>query len=107
MTKYLETVVPGEVTSWRRASEIRLINSEPPESKTIEVERTVYPDGFTRDVVTAQFDFTLTPANSVVEIPIVDPETYEPTEQTFTTGQFALMATSFYFWQARNRDGTP
>lgn len=106
MPKYLETTIPGEVNTWRRASEIRLINSEPPESKTIEVERTVYPDRFTRDVVTAQFDFTLTPEKAAIEIPIVDPETYEPTEQTFTTGQFALMATSFYFWQARNRDGS-
>lgn len=104
-TKYLRNVITGDVDSWRRASEILLINSEPPEARTFEVERTVYPDGFIRDIFTAQFDFTLTPEKSATVIPLVDPETYAPTAQTFTAGQFALMATSFYFWQARLRDG--
>ena len=104
-TLYKQSTIPGEVTSWRRACEIRLINIEPPEARTYEVERTVYPDGYTRDEPTAQFDFTLTPENMAQEIPLVDPETYEPTGQTFTAGQFALMATSLYFWQARQRDG--
>ena len=103
MTKYLETTTPGEVNSWRRAVEIRLINQDPPLALIYEVERTVYPDGFQRDISTAQFDIVMTDPG--LQIPMVDPETYEPTGATFAANEFFAMAASLYFWKARQRDG--
>jgi hypothetical protein len=102
-TKYLETTIPGEVNSWRRVDEIRLKNIEPPMALVYEVERTVYPDGFQRDIPTAQFDIEMT--DPTQEIPLVDPVTFEPTGQTFQAGAFFAMAASLYFWRARQRDG--
>lgn len=102
-TLYKETIVPGEVVSWHRADRIVLLNTDPPEARIHEVERKTYPDGRVIDVPTAQFDIEMTDPDE--SIPLVDPVTFEPTGQTFTAGQFAVMATSLYFWKARQRDG--
>lgn len=103
MTKYLESTVPGDVNTWRRANEIRLLNTDPPEARVFEVEKKVYPDGLVVETPTAQFDIVMT--DPMQTIPLVDPVTYEPTGETFTAGEFAVMATSLYFWKARERDG--
>ena len=101
MSKYLESTVPGEVHSWRRANKLELINSEPPEVRAYVVDRTVYPTGETTDRNAVQMDFVMT--DPTVEIPIIDLETYEPTEQTFTAGEFQLMAASVALWIMRGQ----
>jgi hypothetical protein len=40
-----------------------------------------------------------------LEIPFVDPETYEPIEITFKAGEFALMATSLAMLKIRQYKG--
>lgn len=99
MSKYLESTVPGEVHSWRRANRLELINSEPPEVRAYVVDRTVYPTGEMTDRNEVQMDFVMT--DPTIEIPVIDPETYEPTEQTFTAGEFSLMAASVALWMMR------
>jgi hypothetical protein len=63
------------------------------------VDRTRFTDGSIGDKLGPQFDCRLyDPAH---EIPLIDPTTYEPTEATFTAGQFALMASSLALWMMR------
>lgn len=101
MSKYLESTVPGEVHSWRRANRLELVNSDSPEVRAHIVDRTVYPTGEIIDRNATQMDFVMT--DPTVEIPVIDPETYEPTDQTFTAGEFQLMATSMALWMMRGQ----
>lgn len=101
MSLFLESTTPGEVHSYRRANEIRLINTPIPEARIFVVDRTTYPTGETIDRNPVQLDYRLT--DPTVQIPIIDPETYEPTEQTFSAGQFQLMAASVALWLMRGQ----
>lgn len=96
---YMQKTISGEITQWRRASKVELINSDIPEARVFVQDRTVYPDGTVRDEAGPQLDFKLT--DTSVEIPLIDPTTYEPTESTFTAGQFQLMAASVALWLMR------
>lgn len=100
-----EIVIPGEVRSYPRANRVELINTEPPEARIHAVDRTTYPDGTVVDRNPVQLDVIMT--DPAVEIPLIDPETYEPTEQTFTAGQFQVMAASVAMWQIRQHKGIP
>lgn len=99
MSLFLESITPGEVHSYRRANEIHLINTPIPEARVFSVERTTYPTGETVDRNLVQLDYRLT--DPTIQIPIIDPDTYEPTEVTFSAGQFALMAASVALWLMR------
>lgn len=96
---YLQKTITGEITQWRRASRVELINSDMPEARVFVQDRTVYPDGTVRDEAGPQLDYRLT--DPAIEIPMIDPTTYEPTEVTFTAGQFQLMAASVALWLMR------
>ena len=98
-----ETVIPGEVRSYPRATHVELINTEPPEARIHAVDRTTYPTGEVVDRNPVQLDHVMT--DPAVEIPLIDPETYEPTEQTFTAGQFQVMAASVAMWKIRQHKG--
>lgn len=98
-----ETVIPGEVRSYPRATHVELINTEPPEARIHAVDRTTYPTGEVVDRNPVQLDHVMT--DQTVEIPLIDPDTYEPTEQTFTAGAFQLMAASVAMWKIRQHKG--
>jgi hypothetical protein len=98
-----ETVIPGEVRSYPRANKVELLHTEPPEARVHVVDKTTYPNGEVKDQNPVQLDHIMTDPN--LEIPFVDPETYEPTELTFKAGEFALMATSLAMWKIRQHKG--
>jgi hypothetical protein len=96
MTKYKEetSTVAGEKLEWRRASVIHLYNEDTPRIEIQHEKRTVYPDGNSRNDYLWVLNHTM--SDAALEIPLVDPDTFEQTETKFTAGQFALMAASIY-----------
>lgn len=102
MSLYKESTVPGEVHSYRRANRVELLNTDPPEARVFAVDRVTYPTGETVERNPVQLDYQLT--DPAVEIPLIDPDTYEPTAQTFTAGQFWLMAASVALWLMRKNE---
>lgn len=105
MSLFLESTTPGEVHSYRRANEIHLINTPIPEARVFVVDRVTYPTGETVDRNSVQLDYQMT--DPTVQIPIIDPETYEPTETTFPAGQFQLLAASVALWLMRQQEQVP
>ena len=103
MPKYLETTVLGEVRSYPRATHLELINTDPPEARVHAVDRTTYPTGEVVDRNPVQLDHIMT--DPAMEIPVIDLETYEPTEATFTAGYFQLLAASVAMWKIRQHKG--
>lgn len=103
MSKYLETTTPGEVRSYPRANKIELLNTDPPEARVFAVDRTTYPTGEIVDRNQVQLDYVA--SDPTVEIPLIHPDTYEPTESTFTVGYFQLMAESVAMWRIRQHKG--
>lgn len=98
-----EIVIAGEIRSHPVAVKVELIHAEPPEARVHIVDRTTYPNGEMVDKNPVQIDHVMT--DQLLEIPFVDPETYEPTVNTFTAGEFALMATSFAMMKIRQNLG--
>lgn len=105
MALYKESTTPGAVHSYRRANRIELINSDVPEARVYAVDRVTYPDGVVLERNPQQIDYALT--NPAQIIPIIDPETYEPTAQTFTAGEFYVLAASVALWLMRLQEPTP
>lgn len=102
MSNYLERTIPGEMTTYRRASRIELHNSQVPEARVFVVDRVTYPDGETVDKPGPQIDYQA--ADPTVEIPYIDPDTYEPMDATFTVAQFQAMAASVALWLMRGQE---
>jgi hypothetical protein len=100
---YKEEVVAGEITKWRRMSHGVLTNGEIPKIELHDEDRTVLPDGTSISQYVGALTYAMT--DPTVEIPLIDPETFEPTEQTMTAGQIWLALASVYLWLARQRDG--
>ena len=103
MANYKETVVEGEITSWRRMTHGVVYNSEIPKIELHDEDRTVLPDGTSISSYVGQLDYALT--DPTVEIPLIDPDTFEQTETTMTAGEIWLAMASVYLWLARQRDG--
>lgn len=98
-----DTPVSGTITSYQRAELLVMRNSTPPVVECHEVTRTIYPTGEVRDTPTGIIRHTAD--DMALEIPMIDPKTFEPIPgQTFTAGQFALMGASIYMFLARARD---
>lgn len=99
--KYREEVIEGQISTWRRARQIILDNphNAAPQATCYETEITVLPSGdcIEKSVDTQSYALT----DPAVEIPVIDPETYETTAQTFTAGEFQLMAASVALWMMR------
>jgi hypothetical protein len=102
MASYNQRVTEGEITSWLRAYKIELHNTEPPILECYEQDRTVIPDGTIINRSTDVLKYTMTDPTDT--IPLIDPDTFEATEDHFTAGQFWLMAASTYMFLARRRD---
>jgi len=101
MALYKEQTSEGTVTQWNRVRQLVLDNpiDAQPSIMAHEYEAKRYPDGSTAEKAVASHSYTLT--DPMVEIPIIDPETYEPTDQTFPAGQFYLLAASVALWLMR------
>ena len=96
-------VLTGTVTTYQRAELLVLRNDDPPKIECHEVLRTVYPTGVTTNVPVGILTHTV--SDMTLEIPLIDPATFDPVPgQTFTAGQFYLMAASVYMHLARERD---
>jgi hypothetical protein len=102
MPFYKERVVTGEVTSYRRADKIELLNVIPPEVHCYVSDRVTYPTGETVDRNLTRIDFQM--LDPTEQIPIINPVDYEPTAQTFPAGQFHLMAASVALWLMRENE---
>lgn len=99
--KYREEIIEGQISTWRRARQMVLDNphNAVPQATCYETEITVLPSGDYMEKSVATHAYALT--DTTVEIPVIDPETYEPTAQTFTAGEFQLMAASVALWMMR------
>lgn len=101
MALYKEQSETGTITQWNRARQIVLDNpiDAPPSAMIYEALAKRYPDGSTSEATINSHSYTLD--DPTVEIPIIDPDTYEPTEVTFPAGQFYLLAASVALWLMR------
>lgn len=106
MANYKETIVQDTVTKYRRAFSVTITNRLNELVKAQFHEEDVVKVGTTNPVT------TLTPVGSVeiemtdplLQIPVINPETYEPTQTTVPLGQIYLLMSSLYFYVARERD---
>ena len=107
MTAYNEQTTTGDITSWNRARQIVCDNPivGAPSIACYEHVATRLPDGTTLEKSVGSLSYAMTDPS--VEIPLVDPETFEPSETTMTAGQIWLAMASVYLWLARQRDGEP
>lgn len=101
MSKYKESSDTVDKNTWNRASHIILWNSPIPKIEVHHEEKTVFSDGSSNSNYLGQLNYEM--FDPSIEIPIIDPETYEQTEKTFTAGQFALFAASVYIWLDKNK----
>jgi len=100
---YKEEIVEGAITKWRRMSHGVVTNSDVPKIELHDEDVTVLPDGSRISQYVGSLPYSMT--DPTVEIPLVDPETFEPSETTMTAGQIWLAMASVYLWLARQRDG--
>lgn len=100
-------VTPIEITGneYPRASRMECINSDPPEVRVYVADRQILSTGEVKDINPVQLDHVMTDPS--LPIPWINPETYEPTELTFTAGEFQLMAASVAMWRIRQYKGIP
>lgn len=105
MANYKESESEGTITKWNRARQIIADNPiEGAPSVTIyEHEATRLPDGTVIEKSLGSLSYALT--DPTVEIPLVDPETFEQMEDTMTAGEVWLALASAYVWLAKQRDG--
>jgi hypothetical protein len=102
MPKYKESTSSVDINTWRRATHMILWNEDLPRVEIHDEDLTVLPDTSTVNKYVGKLDYVM--SDPLAEIPIIDPVTFEPTEQTFTAGDFYTMAASVYLWLARQRD---
>lgn len=104
--KYREEIIEGQISTWRRARQMVLDNPLDyyPSVTCLESQATRLPDASAIEKFTGNLSHTMDDPELV--IPMVDPDTYEPTEITFMAGEFALMAMSVYLWLARQQDSS-
>lgn len=97
------SVFTGPITTYQRAEIIVLRNQDPLVIECHESLRSIYPSGDVQNQPLGILRYTAT--DMEMEIPLIDPETFEPVPgQTFTAGQFYLMVASIYMHLARERD---
>lgn len=102
MSKYKQESGTADSQSWTRASHMILWNEDTPRIECHHEKRTQYSDGKSVNEYLGQLSHAMT--DESLEIPYIDLDTFEQTEQTFTAGQFALMAASIYVWMAENAE---
>ena len=102
MPNYRESQTEGVIQQWRRLDYATVFNHGIPSIVCNEQDRTVLPDGRIINEPVVPIKHELTDAS--VTIPLVNPDTYEPTEHTVTAGYVHVILASVYLWMARNRD---
>lgn len=102
MSKYKQETGTADKQSWKRASHLILWNEDTPRIEGHHEKRTQYSDGKIINEYLGQLSHVMTDGN--IEIPYIDPDTFQQTEQTFTAKQFELMAASIYVWMAENAE---
>ena len=105
MANYNEVTESGDITKWNRARQIVCDNpiEGAPGITVYEHEATRLPDGSVIEKSLGNLSYAM--ADPTVEIPLIDPDTFEPTETTMTAGQIWLAMASVYIWLAKQRDG--
>ena len=105
MANYNEVTESGDITKWNRARQIVCDNpvEGAPGITVYEHEATRLPDGTVIEKSLGSLSYAMT--DPTVEIPLIDPTTFEQTETTMTAGQIWLAMASVYIWLAKQRDG--
>jgi hypothetical protein len=105
MANYNERSETGNIKIWDRSRQMVLDNpvDGPPQVTCYEYRAQRLPDGTVIEKSLGNLSYVMTDPN--IEIPLIDPETFEPTAQTMTAGQIWLAMASVYLWLARQRDG--
>ena len=105
MSSYNETTESGDITKWNRARQIVCDNpiEGAPGITVYEHEATRLPDGTVIEKTIGNLSYAMT--DPTVEIPLIDPDTFEQTETTMTAGEIWLAMASVYIWLAKQRDG--
>lgn len=105
MPNYQEETTEGSITKWNRARQIVCDNpiEGAPGITIYEHEATRLPDGSVIEKSIGNLSYAMT--DQTVEIPLIDPDTFEQTETTMTAGQIWLAMASVYIWLAKQRDG--
>lgn len=105
MANYNEVTESGDITKWNRARQIVCDNpiEGAPGITIYEHEATRLPDGSVIEKSLGNLSYAMT--DPAIEIPLIDPDTFEPTEVTMTAGQIWLAMASVYIWLAKQRDG--
>lgn len=101
MSHYKEETATIDKKTWKRASHIVLYNETSPRIEIHHENKTLFSDGTTKSDYLGQLNYTLT--DPTILIPLINPETYEQTETTFSAGEFELLAASVYIWLAENQ----
>lgn len=105
MANYNEVTESGEIHQWDRARQIICDNpvDGAPLITVNEQQAKRLPDGTVIEKSLGNLSYAMT--DPAVEIPLIDPDTFEPTETTMTAGQIWLAMASVYIWLAKQRDG--
>lgn len=105
MAAYKEITETGDITRWNRARQIVCDNpiEGAPGITVYEHEATRLPDGSVIEKTIGNLSYAMT--DPTIEIPLIDPATFEQTETTMTAGQIWLAMASLYIWLATQRDG--
>ena len=102
MFRYAERRIAGEMTTWPRARQLVFDNPlEGPSLATCyETEAKQFPDGtlIEKNLNTMSVELTDPPQ----QIPIINLETWEQTEETFSADYLWLLLASLYIWMSKN-----
>lgn len=105
MANYNESVSSGDIQQWDRARQI--VCDNPVEGTPLitihEQQAKRLPDGTVLEKSLGSLSYAMT--DPAVEIPLIDPATFEQTETTMTAGQIWLALASVYIFLAKQRDG--
>ena len=105
MPNYQETTDSGDIITWNRARQIVCDNpiTGAPGVTIHETKAIRLPDGTTFEPGVGSLSYAMDDPS--VEIPLINPDTWEQTAQTMTAGQIWLAMASVYIWMAKQRDG--
>jgi hypothetical protein len=104
MSNYKQTTESGEISSWHRARQIVCDNpvNGAPSITVSEHQAVMLPDGTVIEKSLGNLSYAMTDPS--IEIPLINPDTFEPTATTMTAGQIWLAMASVYLWLGRERD---
>ncbi len=102
MANYKEEIVEGAITKWRRMSHGSIFNEAVPRIEMHEEDRTSLPDGQQISSYVGALSYQMTDPS--VEIPLINPDTFEQTETTMKAGEIWLALASVYIWLAKQNE---